>query len=76
MPDASGCSAAGNLPNTIFTSARAPFIDEDLIKELVRDFQKALLQADVSVHLVCRPGSAAGSTSSRWSTTSSPARGF
>lgn len=51
MPDASGCSAADNLLNTIFTSARAPFIDEDLVKELVRDFQKALLQADFNVQI-------------------------
>jgi len=31
---------------------RAPVVDEDLIKELVRDFQRALLQADVKVQLV------------------------
>lgn len=31
---------------------RAPVVDEDLIKELVRDFQRALLQADVNVQLV------------------------
>ena len=31
---------------------RAPIIDEAAVKELVRDFQRALLQADVNVHLV------------------------
>jgi len=31
---------------------RAPVVDEDLVKELVRDFQRALLQADVKVQLV------------------------
>ena len=31
---------------------RAPVVDEDLVKELVRDFQRALLQADVNVQLV------------------------
>jgi signal recognition particle subunit SRP54 len=31
---------------------RAPIVDEELVKELVRDFQRALLQADVNVQLV------------------------
>ena len=31
---------------------RAPVVDEDMVKELVRDFQRALLQADVNVQLV------------------------
>ena len=31
---------------------RAPVVDEDLVKELVRDFQRALLQADVNVQMV------------------------
>ncbi len=31
---------------------RAAGVDEDLVKELVRDFQRALLQADVNVQLV------------------------
>ncbi len=31
---------------------RAPAVDEKLVKELVRDFQRALLQADVNVQLV------------------------
>jgi len=31
---------------------RAPVVDEELVKELIRDFQRALLQADVNVQLV------------------------
>jgi signal recognition particle subunit SRP54 len=31
---------------------RAPVVDEELVKELIRDFQRALLQADVKVQLV------------------------
>jgi signal recognition particle subunit SRP54 len=31
---------------------RAPVVDEALVKELIRDFQRALLQADVNVGLV------------------------
>jgi signal recognition particle subunit SRP54 len=31
---------------------RAPIVDEELVKELIRDFQRALLQADVNVQLV------------------------
>ena len=31
---------------------KAPVIDEALVKELIRDFQRALLQADVNVALV------------------------
>lgn len=31
---------------------RAPAVDRELVKELVRDFQRALLQADVNVKLV------------------------
>lgn len=31
---------------------RAPVVDRDLVRELVRDFQRALLQADVNVQLV------------------------
>jgi len=31
---------------------RAPAVDKELVKELVRDFQRALLQADVNVKLV------------------------
>ncbi len=31
---------------------RAPVVDKELIKELIRDFQRALLQADVNVQIV------------------------
>ncbi len=31
---------------------RAPVVDEKVVKELVKDIQRALLQADVNVHLV------------------------
>jgi hypothetical protein len=31
---------------------KIPIIDENAVKELVKDFQRALLQADVNVHLV------------------------
>ncbi|MFQ6053366.1 MAG: signal recognition particle protein Srp54 [Candidatus Bathyarchaeia archaeon] len=31
---------------------RAPVVDRDLVSELIRDFQRALLQADVNVQLV------------------------
>jgi len=31
---------------------RAPVVDKELVKELIRDFQRALLQADVNVQLV------------------------
>jgi len=31
---------------------RAPVVDEETVKELVRDLQRALLQADVNVKLV------------------------
>ena len=31
---------------------RAPVVDADLVKELIRDFQRALLQADINVKLV------------------------
>ena len=41
-----------SLYDAIRKVIRAPVVDEDLVKELVRDFQKALLQADVNVQLV------------------------
>ncbi|MCK4437504.1 signal recognition particle receptor subunit alpha, partial [Candidatus Bathyarchaeota archaeon] len=41
-----------NLYNAIQKIIKAPVIDEALVKELVRDFQRALLQADVNVSLV------------------------
>jgi signal recognition particle subunit SRP54 len=41
-----------NLYNAIQKVLKAPVVDEDLVKELIRDFQRALLQADVNVQLV------------------------
>jgi signal recognition particle subunit SRP54 len=41
-----------NLYNAIQKIIRAPVVDEATVKELVRDFQRALLQADVNVSLV------------------------
>jgi signal recognition particle subunit SRP54 len=41
-----------NLYNAIQKLIRAPVVDEATVKELVRDFQRALLQADVNVNLV------------------------
>jgi signal recognition particle subunit SRP54 len=41
-----------NLYNAIQKLVKAPVVDEATVKELVRDFQRALLQADVNVGLV------------------------
>ncbi|MBD3172829.1 signal recognition particle protein [Candidatus Bathyarchaeota archaeon] len=41
-----------NLYNAIQKLVKAPVVDEATVKELVRDFQRALLQADVNVELV------------------------
>ncbi|MCW4035906.1 MAG: signal recognition particle receptor subunit alpha, partial [Candidatus Bathyarchaeota archaeon] len=41
-----------SLYDAIRKVIRAPVVDEDLVKDLVRDFQRALLQADVNVQLV------------------------
>ncbi len=40
------------LRDTLRKIANAPHIDKDLIKEVVRDIQRALIQADVNVQLV------------------------
>ncbi len=40
------------LHGAIQKLARAPHLDEQVVKELVRDLQRALLQADVNVQLV------------------------
>ncbi|MGD2200370.1 MAG: signal recognition particle protein Srp54 [Candidatus Bathyarchaeota archaeon] len=40
------------LYDALHNIIRAPVVDEDLVKELVRDFQRALLQADVNVQMV------------------------
>ena len=41
-----------SLKNTLTKIAKAIFVDEKLINELVKDIQRALLQADVNVKLV------------------------
>ncbi len=41
-----------NLKDTLSKITKALFVDEKLINELVKDIQKALLQADVNVKLV------------------------
>ncbi|MCW4051382.1 MAG: signal recognition particle protein Srp54 [Candidatus Bathyarchaeota archaeon] len=41
-----------NLYNAIQKIMKAPVVDEALVKELIKDFQRALLQADVNVSLV------------------------
>ena len=41
-----------SLYDAIRKVIRAPVVDAELIKELIRDFQRALLQADVNVQLV------------------------
>ncbi len=43
---------AGSLRDTMRKIANAPFIDQNLIKEVVRDIQRAMIQADVNVKLV------------------------
>ena len=41
-----------SLHNALKKVFRAPVMDEKTVKELVRDIQRALLQADVNVKLV------------------------
>lgn len=41
-----------NLYDAVKRVVRAPVVDEALVNELVKDFQRALLQADVNVQLV------------------------
>ena len=41
-----------SLRNTLKKIANAPYVDKELIKEVVRDVQRALLQADVNVQMV------------------------
>jgi len=45
-------SLGSNLYKAIQKLVRSPVVDEATVKELVRDFQRALLQADVNVNLV------------------------
>ena len=41
-----------SLTEAISKILKAPVVDEAAVKELIRDFQRALLQADVNVNLV------------------------
>ena len=41
-----------SLKDTLSKIAKSMFVDEKLLNELVKDIQKALLQADVNVQLV------------------------
>ena len=43
---------AGSLRDTLNKIANASHIDKSLIKDVVKDIQRALLQADVNVKLV------------------------
>lgn len=43
---------SASLKNTLQKIARSMFVDEKLINELIKDIQRALLQADVNVQLV------------------------
>ena len=43
-----------SLAEAIRKIIRAPLVDEATVKELSKDFQRALLQADVNVHLVLK----------------------
>ena len=43
---------SSSLRDTLRKIANAPYIDQALIKEVVRDIQRALIQADVNVKLV------------------------
>ena len=45
-------SLSESLKNTLNKITKALFVDEKLLNELVKDIQKALLQADVNVKLV------------------------
>ena len=41
-----------SLKGTLSKIAKAVFVDEKIVNELVKDIQRALLQADVNVKLV------------------------
>ncbi|MDI9644595.1 MAG: signal recognition particle protein Srp54 [Candidatus Verstraetearchaeota archaeon] len=45
-------SLSSSLGNAIKKVLRAPVVDEKVVKELVRDIQRALIQSDVNVKLV------------------------
>ena len=43
---------SGSLKATLSKIAKAIFVDDKLVNELVKEIQRALLQADVNVNLV------------------------
>ena len=43
------------LQNALKRILGATVLDEEAVKEFVRDFQRALLQADVNVRIVLKP---------------------
>ncbi|MBC7113951.1 MAG: signal recognition particle protein [Candidatus Methanomethyliales bacterium] len=45
-------SLGSSISNAVKKVLRAPVVDEKVVKELVRDIQRALLQSDVNVRLV------------------------
>ncbi len=47
-------SLGESLRNTLRKISKAGYVDENLIKEVVRDIQRALLKADVEVHLALK----------------------
>jgi signal recognition particle subunit SRP54 len=47
-------SLGESLRNTLRKISKAGYVDEALIKEVVRDIQRALLKADVEVHLALK----------------------
>ncbi len=47
-------SLASSLRNTLKRIANATYVDKNLIKEVVRDIQRALIQADVNVKMVVK----------------------
>ncbi len=47
-------SLGESLRNTLRKISKAGYVDESLIKEVVRDIQRALLKADVEVHLALK----------------------
>ncbi len=47
-------SLGESLRNTIRKISKAGYVDKNLVKEVVRDIQRALLKADVEVHLALK----------------------
>jgi len=47
-------SLGESLRNTIRKISKAGYVDKNLVKDVVRDIQRALLKADVEVHLALK----------------------